>query len=51
MLDRRRRNAASSGNKKDHVAAVKESLQKSMVTLRQYEWVETTAVSMKGEEK
>jgi len=36
---------------KDHVAAVKESLKNSMVTLRQYEWVETTAVSMKGEEK
>ena len=36
---------------KDHVAAVKESLQKSMATLRQYQWVETTVVSMKGEEK
>jgi hypothetical protein len=36
---------------KDHVDAVKESLQKSMATLRQYQWVETTAVSMKGEEK
>lgn len=37
--------------KKDHAVAVKESLQKSMAALRQYQWVETTAVSMKGEEK
>jgi hypothetical protein len=37
--------------KKDHAAAIKDSLQKSMVALRQYEWVETTAVSLKGEEK
>ncbi len=35
----------------DHVAAIKESLQKSMATLRQYEWVQTTTVSLKGEEK
>ena len=37
--------------KKDHAAAIKDSLQKSGAALRQYEWVETTAVSMKGEEK
>jgi len=37
--------------KKDHATAVKESLQKSMAALRQYQWVETTVVSMKGEEK
>jgi hypothetical protein len=37
--------------KKDHAAAIKESLQKSMAALRQYQWIETTAVSMKGEEK
>lgn len=35
----------------DHAAAIKESLQKSMAALRQYQWIETTAVSMKGEEK
>jgi len=35
----------------DHVAGIKKSLQTSMVALRQYQWVETTAVSMKGEEK
>jgi hypothetical protein len=37
--------------KKDHAAAIKESLGKSLAALRQYQWVETTAVSMKGEEK
>jgi hypothetical protein len=35
----------------DHVAAIKQSLGASMATLRQYEWIETTTVSMKGEEK
>jgi hypothetical protein len=37
--------------KKDHADAIKDSLQKSMAALRQYQWVETTAVSLKGEEK
>ena len=36
---------------KDHASAVKESLQTSMAALRQYQWVETTVVSIKGEEK
>jgi len=35
----------------DHVAAIKQSLQKSAAALLQYQWVETTAVSIKGEEK
>jgi len=35
----------------DRVAAVKTSLQSSMAALRQYEWIETTAISLKGEEK
>lgn len=43
--------AAPAAGTKDHATAVKESLQKSMAALRQYQWVETTAVSMKGEEK
>lgn len=43
--------ADAAGGAKDHAAAVKESLQNSMAALRQYEWVETTAVSLKGEEK
>ena len=41
----------AAAGKKDHAAAIKESLQKSMMALRQYQWVETTVVSMKGEEK
>lgn len=41
----------AAAGKKDHATAVKESLQQSMQALRQYEWVETTAVSVKGEEK
>jgi hypothetical protein len=35
----------------DHVAAIKQSLQTSAAALRQYQWVETTVVSIKGEEK
>jgi len=42
--------AASAGGT-DHVALIKQSLQKSAVALRQYQWVETTALSVKGEEK
>jgi hypothetical protein len=35
----------------DHVAALKESLQQGLAKIRQYEWIETTAISLKGEEK
>jgi hypothetical protein len=35
----------------ERVAAIKQSLQKSMQQVRQYQWTETTAVSLKGEEK
>ncbi len=35
----------------DRVAAVKQSFASSMAALRHYEWVETTVISMKGEEK
>jgi len=35
----------------DRVAALKASLQQSAVALRQYEWVENTIVSLKGEAK
>src|SRR5262249_30643314 len=34
-----------------HVAALKESLERSRQQLKQYEWTETTVVSLKGEEK
>lgn len=42
---------AESSGKTDHVANVKQSLQASMAALRQYQWVETTAISVKGDEK
>jgi hypothetical protein len=35
----------------ERVAALKQSLADSQANLRSYEWVETTAVSLKGEEK
>lgn len=35
----------------DHVAALKQSMAVSQKQIRQYEWVETTVISMKGEEK
>ena len=35
----------------DRVAALKKSLADSQVSLRKYEWVETTVISLKGEEK
>ena len=35
----------------ERLAAVKQSLQSSMAALRQYEWIETTVFSLKGEPK
>jgi hypothetical protein len=35
----------------DRVAALKQSLAESQQLLRQYEWIETTAISLNGEEK
>jgi len=43
--------AAQPAAGQDRVAALKQSLQSSLVALRHYEWIETTAVSMKGDEK
>jgi hypothetical protein len=43
--------APPSAGETDHVAKVKQSLQTRMAALRQYEWVETTVVSVKGDEK
>jgi hypothetical protein len=42
---------AAGGGAQDHVAALKQSLQQGMARIRQYEWVETTIISLKGEEK
>jgi hypothetical protein len=35
----------------ERVAALKQSMQESQARLRQYEWIETTIISVKGEEK
>ncbi len=35
----------------ERVAAIKESLAESQVKLRSYEWIETTLVSLEGEER
>jgi len=35
----------------ERVAALKQSMQESQTRLRQYEWIETTIISLKGEEK
>src|SRR3954471_18486260 len=35
----------------DQVSAIKQSLQQGLAKARQYEWIETTVVSLKGEEK
>jgi hypothetical protein len=35
----------------ERVAALKQSMQESQTELRQYEWIETTIISLKGEEK
>jgi hypothetical protein len=43
--------AQAGDGKQDVVAALKQSLQDGQTKIRQYEWVETTIISMKGEEK
>jgi len=42
---------AAGGGAQDQVAALKKSLQEGMAKIRLYEWVETTIISLKGEEK
>ena len=39
------------GGKQDQVAALKQSIQEGMALARKYEWVETTTIMLKGEEK
>jgi len=43
--------APAGGQGPDRVAALKQSMAASQKQLRQYEWIETTIISMKGEEK
>jgi hypothetical protein len=42
---------AAGGGARDTVAALKQSLQQGQALIRKYEWVETTIISLKGEEK
>ena len=42
---------APAGGPQDHVAALKQSLGQGQAMLRQYEWIETTVINFKGEEK
>jgi hypothetical protein len=39
------------GGAQEPVAALKQSLQQGQALIRQYEWIETTIISLKGEEK
>jgi len=41
----------AAGGSQDAVGALKQSMQQGLAKIRQYEWVETTIISMKGEEK
>jgi hypothetical protein len=43
--------AAQDQGGQERLAALKQSLQQSQAMLRQYEWIETTVVALKGEEK
>jgi hypothetical protein len=42
---------ASAGGGQDRIAAFKQSMQEGLARIRQYEWVETTIITLKGEEK
>ena len=41
----------AAGGAQDQVAALKQTMQQGMALARKYEWVETTIISLKGEEK
>jgi hypothetical protein len=42
---------AAGGGAQDQVAALKQSMQQGLAGIRKYEWIETTIISLKGEEK
>jgi len=42
---------AQSPDLQQRVAALKQSAAKDQQSIRQYEWIETTVISLKGEEK
>jgi hypothetical protein len=43
--------AQAAGGGQDPIAALKQSMQQGLAGIRQYEWIETTIISLKGEEK
>lgn len=43
--------AQEADTQKERLAALKESVQRSQILLRQYQWIETTVIALKGEEK
>src|SRR5262245_33172027 len=43
--------AAQAPDKEDRAAAIKQALAANRASLRQYTWIETTEISLKGEEK
>jgi hypothetical protein len=43
--------SATPGGAQDRVAAFTQSLQQGMAAIRGYQWIETTSISLKGEEK
>jgi hypothetical protein len=50
-LDAQQPAAQPAPGRQDQVAALKTSLQEGLARIRQYEWIETTVISLKGEEK
>ncbi len=51
VLAAEQQTAPRAGGAPDPVAALKQTMQQGLAKIRQYEWIETTAISMKGEEK
>jgi hypothetical protein len=43
--------AQGAAGAQDHVAALKQTMQQGLAGIRAYEWIETTVISLKGEEK
>jgi hypothetical protein len=50
-LDAQPPSAQAAAGAQDPVAALKQTMQQGMAAARKYEWVETTTISLKGEEK
>jgi hypothetical protein len=42
---------SAGGGTQDHVAALRQAMQAGQARIRQYEWIETTTIALKGEEK